>query len=53
MAGKLPRILVLGATGMLGHEAVRVLANNFDVHASVRDPAAAKRVQAAGTPTHF
>ena len=43
MNGGGPRILVLGGTGMLGHEAVRVLAEGFDVHASVRDPTAAER----------
>ncbi len=31
------RVLVLGATGMLGHEAVRVLADRHDVHAAARD----------------
>ncbi len=31
------RILVLGATGMLGHEAVRVLAERFEVQATARD----------------
>ena len=34
---------MLGGTGMLGHEAVRVLAGDFQVHASVRDVAAAER----------
>jgi dTDP-4-dehydrorhamnose reductase len=29
-------VLVLGGTGMLGHELVRVLAGEFDVHATVR-----------------
>jgi dTDP-4-dehydrorhamnose reductase len=38
-----PRILVLGATGMLGHEAVRALAEDFEVAASVRDPDKARR----------
>lgn len=33
-----PRILVLGATGMLGHEAIRVLAPDFDVWGACRDP---------------
>jgi dTDP-4-dehydrorhamnose reductase len=36
------RILVLGGTGMLGHEAIRVLGEEHDMHASVRDPAAAR-----------
>ena len=31
------RILVLGASGLLGHEAVRVLAPDFDVHAAYRN----------------
>lgn len=35
------KVLVLGGTGMLGHEAVRVLAGEFEVHATVRDPSAA------------
>jgi len=33
-----PRILVLGATGMLGHEAIRVLAPDFEVWGACRDP---------------
>lgn len=32
------RILVLGATGMLGHESVRVLSPDFEVWAACRDP---------------
>ena len=32
-----PRILVVGATGMLGHEAIRVLAPDFDVWGTCRD----------------
>jgi dTDP-4-dehydrorhamnose reductase len=43
MTGGPQRILVLGGTGMLGHEAVPVLAEDFEVHAAVRDPAAAAR----------
>jgi dTDP-4-dehydrorhamnose reductase len=40
--GELPsRVLVMGATGMLGHVAVQVLAESFEVMASVRDPKAA------------
>src|SRR3954464_1836648 len=50
MTGSRPRILVLGGTGMLGHAAARVLAEEFDVHASVRDPAAAAR---HGLPVHL
>ena len=41
MSGAPSRVLVLGATGMLGHVAVRVLAERADVVASVRDPDAA------------
>lgn len=37
-----PRVLVLGATGMLGHVAVRVLGERFEVEATARDPEAAK-----------
>lgn len=33
-----PRILVVGATGMLGHEALRVLAADFEVWGACRDP---------------
>lgn len=33
-----PRILVLGAGGMLGHEAIRVLAPDFEVWGACRDP---------------
>lgn len=33
-----PRILVVGASGMLGHEAVRVLSPDFDVWGSCRSP---------------
>lgn len=34
----LPRILVVGASGMLGHEAVRVLAPDFEVWGACRAP---------------
>lgn len=37
------RLLILGGTGMLGHAAVSVLSEDFDVIASVRDPRAAAR----------
>jgi len=37
------RVLVMGATGMLGHAAVHVLGESFEVVASVRDPDAARR----------
>ena len=33
-----PRILVVGASGMLGHEAIRVLAPDFEVWGSCRRP---------------
>lgn len=39
------RVLVMGATGMLGHVAVQVLAESFEVVASVRDPDAARRYE--------
>lgn len=32
------RVLVVGATGMLGHEAIRVLAPDFEVWGACRDP---------------
>ncbi|MDO8986648.1 MAG: SDR family oxidoreductase [Coriobacteriia bacterium] len=32
------RILVVGASGMLGHEAIRVLVPDFDVHGACRTP---------------
>lgn len=35
-----PRILVVGASGMLGHEAIRVLAPDFEVWGACRNPAA-------------
>jgi dTDP-4-dehydrorhamnose reductase len=37
-----PRVLVLGATGMLGHEALRVLGSDFQVEGTARDPEAAR-----------
>jgi len=37
------RVLVLGATGMLGHVAAQILARDFDVTGSVRDLDAAER----------
>lgn len=33
-----PRILVVGASGMLGHEALRVLAQDFEVWGACRNP---------------
>ena len=38
------RVLILGGTGMLGHAAVDVLARDFEVHATVRDPDRARRL---------
>lgn len=35
-----PRILVVGASGMLGHEAIRVLAPDFEVWGACRTPGA-------------
>lgn len=35
-----PRILVVGASGMLGHEAIRVLAPDFEVWGACRNPKA-------------
>lgn len=43
------RILVLGATGMLGHTAVRVLADRFDVHGTARDTKRAADLGVGGT----
>ncbi|MBN1528517.1 MAG: SDR family oxidoreductase [Thermoleophilaceae bacterium] len=43
MSAALDRILVLGGTGMLGHEVVRGLAERHEVHATVRDEEAARR----------
>jgi dTDP-4-dehydrorhamnose reductase len=42
------RVLVLGATGMLGHVVARRFAGRFDVHAGVRDPDRARRLGVAG-----
>ena len=38
------RVLVLGATGMLGHEACRVLDEHYEVHATARDTERARRL---------
>lgn len=35
-----PKILVVGASGMLGHEAIRVLAPDFEVWGACRNPSA-------------
>ncbi len=40
------RVLVLGATGMLGHVVVRELAERFEIHATARDPEQARDVAA-------
>jgi dTDP-4-dehydrorhamnose reductase len=42
-AADAPRALVLGARGMLGHQVVAALAEDFDVHATVRGAAGATR----------
>lgn len=39
------RVLVMGATGMLGHVAVQVLADAAELVGSVRDPVAARRYE--------
>lgn len=36
--GGLERALILGGTGMLGHEAIERFARAYEVHATVRDP---------------
>jgi dTDP-4-dehydrorhamnose reductase len=43
LSAALDRILVLGGTGMLGHEVVRGLSERHEVHATVRDEEAARR----------
>ncbi len=43
------RILVLGATGMLGHVVAHELSAQFEVHSGVRDVARAERLGVAGT----
>ena len=53
MTDRTNRILVLGGTGMLGHEVVRTLADDFEVHASVRDSARAKLAEVAGVHHEF
>ena len=42
-----PRILVIGASGMLGHVTVRVLAQDFEVWGACRDP---RTLPALGVP---
>jgi dTDP-4-dehydrorhamnose reductase len=43
------RVLILGGTGMLGHEAVSRFARDFEVHASVRDPELASQYELPAT----
>lgn len=43
------RVLILGGTGMLGHEAVSRFTPDFEVHASVRDPERAARYELPAT----
>jgi dTDP-4-dehydrorhamnose reductase len=43
VTGEPSRVLVMGGTGMLGHAAVQVLAESFEVVASVRDPDSASQ----------
>jgi dTDP-4-dehydrorhamnose reductase len=43
------RVLVMGATGMLGHEVVSVFADSYEVHATVRDPVAAQALGVRAT----
>lgn len=50
MSGPPTRVMVMGATGMLGHVAVSVLADEFDVVASVRDTHHARRYK---LPAHL
>jgi dTDP-4-dehydrorhamnose reductase len=47
------RVLILGATGMLGHEAARVLARDLDVTSAVRDTDRARRLGVAGVLASF
>lgn len=44
------RVLLLGATGMLGHVTAEHLATRFDLHVGVRDVARARRLGVAGEP---
>ena len=43
------RVLILGGTGMLGHEAILRFAPHFEVHASVRDPELAAQYELPAT----
>lgn len=47
------RILILGATGMLGHEVARLLIEDFAVTSAVRDPDRAHQHLVAGDVTPF
>jgi dTDP-4-dehydrorhamnose reductase len=46
------RVLVLGATGMLGHVVVHELQESFDVHATVRDPERVTDLASDATTIH-
>jgi len=53
MSSATPRVLVLGATGMLGHVAVEVLAEQgFEVHGTARDLERARRLGVTGCELH-
>lgn len=43
------RVLILGGTGMLGHEAISRFTPHFEVHASVRDPELAAQYELPAT----
>jgi dTDP-4-dehydrorhamnose reductase len=43
MSAERERVLVLGATGMLGHQLAAALADDFEVHGTVRDRPRAER----------
>ena len=43
------RVLILGGTGMLGHEAISRFMPHFEVHASVRDPELAAQYELPAT----
>lgn len=43
------RVLILGGTGMLGHEAIARFSRAYEVHASVRDPELAARYELPAT----
>ncbi len=43
------RVLILGGTGMLGHEAISRFTPHFEIHASVRDPELAAQYELPAT----